>query len=89
MLYKLYFGPIQGSLHKSSIGSFVSSDFYKCTERYYWELINLKSEINVIKRTVKPCYDQEYFCTFVRDKINEKILTIHLMKAKDMPCENL
>ena len=55
----------------------------------YRELINLKSEINVTKSAVKPCYDQEYFCTFVRDKINKKVLTIHLMKAKGMPCENL
>ena len=45
--------------------------------------------MNVIKSAVKPCYDQEYFCTFVRDKINKKVLTIHLMKAEGMPCENL
>ena len=55
----------------------------------YRELINLKYEINVIKSAVKPYYDQEYFCTFVRDKINKTVLTIHLMKAKDEPCENL
>ena len=48
----------------------------------YRELINLKCEINVIKSAVKSCYDQEYFCTFVRDKINEQVLTINLMKAK-------
>lgn len=45
--------------------------------------------MDVIKSAEKSCYDQEYFCTFVRDKINEKILTINLMKAKDEPCENL
>ena len=33
-----------------------------------WELINLKSEINVIKSAIKSCYDQEYFCTFVREQ---------------------
>ena len=45
--------------------------------------------MNVIKSAVKPCYDQEYFCTFVRDKINKKVLTINHMKAKGVSCENL
>ena len=45
--------------------------------------------MNVINSAVKSCYDQEYFCTFVRDKINKMVLTINHMKAKGMPCENL
>ena len=55
----------------------------------YRELINLKSEMDVIKSVVKSCYDKEYFCTFVRDKINKKVLTINHMKAKGVSCENL
>ena len=55
----------------------------------YRELISFKFEINVIKSIVKYCHSWKYFCTFVRDKINEKILTINLMKAKDVPYENL